>query len=477
MSRAIGRSDTRAALLHAARSLWRGWRSSRLLILLTALALAVATVGSVGLFTARVALALERQGSEALGGDLLLTSGRPIGDARRAVLVAQGLVTATLTQFQSVALAGERTSLVSVKAVDTGYPLRGQLQLAEAPFGQTRAAQDIPALDEAWADARVLAELGLEVGDTLQLGALHLRIGAVIALEPDRGGGFSNLAPRLLINAAALPASGLLGPGSRASYTLQVAGSPETIAAVRAEAGEKRVTPQDARPELRSALQRAGRFLDIASLAAALLAAAAIAIAARAHGAAAADEIALLKTLGAGQRFLAITLVTQLLLLGIVAGLVGTAVALVGQALIGHWLAGLMTVALPAAPMTPVFTALAVGLVMLLGFALPPVLQARRTPPLRLLKRAANAPVGRVPALLAMAATAALMLMQTGDTHLAFTVLAGSALAAAALALFAWLAVRALAPLRRTVGSAWRFGLGNLARREAASVAQAVALV
>jgi putative ABC transport system permease protein len=469
-------SGARAALLHAARSLWRGWRSSRLLILLAALALAVATVGSVGLFTARVALALERQGSEALGGDVLLTSGRPISEARRTTLAAQGLATAALTQFQSVALAGERTSLVSVKAVDNGYPLRGQLWLADAAFASPYTAPGVPALDAAWADPQVLAELGLNVGDGFQLGALHLRIGAVIAQEPDRGGGFSNLAPRLIINAAALPASGLLGPGSRASYTLQLAGPAPTIAAVVAAPGEKRITPQEARPELRSALQRAGRFLDIASLAAALLAAAAIAITARAHGAAAADEIALLKTLGAGQRFLAITLVAQLLLLGLLASAIGIGVALAGQALIGHWLAGMMTVELPAAPMAPLFTALTVGLVMLLGFALPPVLQARRTPPLRLLKRA-TAPAGNASAaVLAVLAISALLLMQTGDPQLALTVLAGSAAAAAALALLAWLAVRALAPLRRTVGSAWRFGLGNIARRQAASVAQAVAL-
>ncbi|MDP3859764.1 MAG: FtsX-like permease family protein [Stagnimonas sp.] len=501
------------ALSHALRSLARGWRSGRLLILALAIALAVAAVGSVGLFTERVRLALERQSGEALGADAVLSSRDPLPDALRARLGALGVRMAATTVFPSVAMAGERTSLVSVKAVETGYPLRGELRLSDLPFGPARAAGGVPAPGEAWADLRVLQELGLEPGQVLQLGRLNLVLRALIAFEPDRGGGFSDLAPRILINAAELPDSGLLSLGSRASYNLLLAGGAEDIAAAQAielAPGQKFGTPRDARRELSSALDRAGRFLDIAGLAAALLAAAAVALTARGYGAALRDEVALLKTLGARRGFLLRALGLQLLLLGAAAGGVGALLALGGQAVIGTLLAAAMKVELPAPPLLPLLSAYLLGLLMLLGFALPPVLEATRTPPLRVLARAVTASPTRWVPVAALLTVGALLFWQTGAPELAGIVLLGALLATGALALLAWLAVRALAPLRRTGGRArhgavsaasvgagapakvaldsllsraiapatfaWRFGLANVARRQAATVGQVVAL-
>ncbi|TAJ52725.1 MAG: FtsX-like permease family protein [Nevskiaceae bacterium] len=464
---------------HALRSLARGWRSGRLLILGFAIALAVASVGSVGLFTERVRLALERQSGEALGADALLGSRDPLPAALRAQLEALGLRTAAVTVFPSVAVAGDYTSLVSVKAVEAGYPLRGELRIAREPFGTPQAAPGVPLRGEAWVDLRVLQELGIDPGASLQLGRLQLKASALIAFEPDRGGGFSDLAPRLMINADDLPESGLLTLGSRASYNLLLAGSAEQIAAaqqIQLAPTQKFETPRDARRELSSALDRAGLFLDIAGLAAALLAAAAVALTARGHGASLRDEVALLKTLGARRRFLLQSLSLQLLLLGLVAGLVGALVALLGQAVIGALLSEAMKVELPAPPLAPLLSAYVLGLVMLLGFALPPVLAAVRTPPLRVLARELSAGPSRWVPVLALLAVVGLLLWQTGAPDLAGIVLVGAALACGALALLAWLMVRALAPLRRRGGSAWRFGLANVARRQAATVGQVVAL-
>jgi len=467
------------ALRHALKSLARSARSGRLVILFAALTLAVAATGSVGLFTERVRLALQQQSGDVLGGDALLRSRNPIPPDFIAALTATGVATTPVTGFASVAVAGERTSLVSVKAVGEGYPRRGTLKLTRELFGAMQDARGIPPRGEAWLDARALQELEIPLDAPFTLGELTLKATALIAYEPDRSGGFTELAPRLILNAEDLAVSGLLTTGSRATYTLQLAGPPEAItrakALPRAEA-VRWISAEEGRPEVKATLDRAGQFLDIAGLAAALLAAAAVALTARQHGEALRDEIALLKTLGARQGFLLRTLLLQLLLIGLAAGAVGCALAWGGQQAISGLLAGLLQVQLPAAPLAPLAAAWGLSLVLLLGFAAPPVLAARRTPPLRVLARDLAEGPSRWASLAAVAAVIALLLLWLDSPRLALTVLLGAALASALLAGLAWLAVRALTPLKDQVGAAWRFGLGNVARRRGATIAQVVAL-
>ena len=467
------------AALYAWRSTLRGARSGRLAILFAALVLAVAATGSVGLFTERVRAALEQQGGDALGGDALLKSRDPLPVAEHAALERTGVGVTPVVVFASVAAAGELTSLVSVKAVGEGYPRRGVLKLARESFGEMLPANGIPPRGTAWVDARLLADLQSALDQTFQLGNLTLKASALIVYEPDRGGGFTDLAPRVIIHADDLAASGLLSVGSRATYTLQLTGSTEALAAAEAlprSASSKWITPKEGRPEVKATLDRAGQFLDIAGLAAALLAAAAVALTARQHGEALHDEIALLKTLGARQGFLLQALLLHLLLLGLAASAVGCVLAWGGQLAISQLLAGVLQVVLPSATVAPLFAAAGLSLILLLGFAAPPVLAARRTPPLRVLARDLTPDASRAAPLVAILAVVALLLGWLQSPQLALTVLLGAGGAAAVLALLAWLAVRALGPLKNRVGAAWRFGLGNIARRQSATVAQVVAL-
>lgn len=468
-----------SALRYAGRRLRRGWNSGELLILALALTIAVAAVSAVTLFTERMRLAIASQTGETLGADLVFRARDPLPAAITDAVAASGAAHTPVVQFPSVVLQGEATALASIKAVAAGYPLRGTLRISDEPFGAARDAGGVPPAGEAWVDLRLWQELGLSRDAALQAGAVALRVRAVVVEEPGRGAGFSDLAPRLLINAADLAATGLLGPGARAEYALHVAGSAAQLAPLQAlelPAGVRRLTPQDARPELKNALRTAGEFLGIARLAAALLAAAAIALCAWQWGLKLRDEVALLKCLGARQGFILRALALNLLLLGLVAGAAGALLGLAGQEVVARLLGSLMQLTLPAPPLAPLLQAWAVALVLLLGFALPPILQARTTPPIRVFQRDAAMPTRRLPALAAVATVIALLWWQT-ETWKAAALVLGAALALClALGLFAWLLVLALAPLKRAVGSSWRFGLGNIARRRGATVAQTVAL-
>lgn len=474
-------SGEASALRFALRRLRRGWRSGELLILLLALLIAVSASGTVRLFAERVRLALNEGSSEALGADLVISSNKPLPERLRQSAQREQLRSAEVVQLSSVVFAAEVSSLASIKAASADYPLRGTLRLAALPYAPAQDAK-APPPGAAYVDARLWQDLQLRSGGEVAVGELKLRVAGVIENEPDRGNGFSDLAPRLMMNRADLDASGLLGPGSRADYRLYLAGAREAIARLvpaQPEHGLRYTQPQDARRELRGVVQRAGQLLDLAVLAAMLLAAAAVAQAARQYGEKQREEIALLKCLGASRAFITRALLLQLLLLGLAAGAGGALLAAAGQRALAALLQSSLQLALPPVSLQPLLGAVALGLLMLLGFAAPPLLSARNTPVLRVLQRAAESPgAQRLSLLLALATAALLLWLATGDAALALRVALGTALTLGVLALLAWLLVYALQPLRRggRRGFALRFGLANLARRRGATVAQATGL-
>lgn len=462
------------------RRLRRGWRSGELLILALALTIAVASASAVNLFTERVRTAINNQTGDTLGADLVISSRQLLSADFVAQVQQNATQTTTATLFPSVVFAGEVSTLASIKAVNTGFPLRGRLTVANEAFGEARAADGIPPAGEAWVDQRLLQELNLTVGASLRAGARDFRITAVIVEEPGRSVGFTDLAPRLMINGDDLAATTLLGSGSRAEHILLVAGSAEQRAAIKALELPRNVrlrTPQESRPELEQALKSAGEFLGLAQIAATLLAAAAIALCAWQYGQKLRDEVALLKCLGARSGFILAELTLHLLLLGLAASALGAVAGFAAQEVIAQMLGSLMELTLPPPPLMPLFNAAGLSLLLLLSFALPPLLQARKVAPVRVFQRdAQNSTSRNLPMIAAGIGVITLLWTQTGELASASYVLGGAVLLLGVLGGLAWLLVLALSPLKRAVGTSWRFGLGNVARRRGSSVAQVVAL-
>ncbi len=457
----------------------RWLRTPELLILAAAVAIAVAASSAVGLFSDRVSRALEDQSGEAFGADVALRSRDPLPVAFEQSLQKLELRRAHLVQFPSVAFVGDASSLAAVKAVDGNYPLRGTLRSAGEPFGDERAEPRGPGPGEVWVDLRLWQDLGLSIGAQIQIGKSSLRVSRILAYEPDRGGGFSDLAPRLMISVDELPATGLVTAGSRVQYTDMFAGPSDRVASLRAlemPAGVRLTTPQDGRREIGNSLARARQFLDIAVLSAMLLAGAAIGASAHQHGQRLRDEAAILKALGATSRQVAGRALSRLLTIALAAGTVGLMLGFGAQAVVAALAGGLMTAPLPPAQPLAAIWSLVLALLLVFGFAAPSFLAARKTSPIRVLQRAETRTGSRVALVAAALAAAALVALQAGDLKLAGYVIVGAIGAALVLGLMAWLLVRVLAGLRSRGGTALRFGLANIARRRMASVGQAVAL-
>ena len=467
----------------ALRNLWRDMRSGELSVLLLALMIAVLSLTAVGFFISRVSAGVSAQAAEVLAADLRLESSVPIPPQYFSDAQSRGLKTAKILSFPTAIFNGGQNQLVAFNAVSQGYPLRGHVRIADEPFGVARETDQIPGKGEVWLDARVMAQLQVALGASIHIGAATFKVSQVLDYRPDQGGGFANLAPAALINYADLDATQLIQPGSRANYYALFAGPAGAIEDFRTYL-KKSKTPSEriddvanSSRQLSSAIDRATRFLNLASLAAVLLAAIAVAMGARRYAARHIDTVALMKCMGASQNFVLAVSLLELTLLSLFAVLLGSAFGFVAQLGLAWLLKSLIHGVLPGASLAPLPIALVTVVAMLIGFAAPPLLQLKNTPPARVLRKSVSAPPLRygVSYLLALGALLAILWSLVHDTELVLGVLAGVLGVGLALALAGFGLVRLTGRLRGGVGVAWRYGLANVSRRGGGSVVQIVA--
>lgn len=447
-----------------ARSLWRDLRSGDLRLLIVAVTLAVAALTAVGFFSDRLQGGLQRDARQLLGGDVVLSTDSAPPEAVRAKAASLGLRTATTVSFPTMARAGQArggaSKLVALKAVPPGYPLRGSLSVATAPEQAGRTTRAVPARGEAWIDAALLESMNLRIGDDLLLGDASFTVARLIVIEPDRGGGFVNFSPRVMVNEADLAATGLVQPASRLRYRFAVAGEDAPVQQFArwvtqvVDQGEMRGTRvetlESGRSDVRQTMDRAEKFLNLVALLAAMLSAVAVALAARGFAANHLDDCAMLRVLGLSQRSIALAYCAEFALVGLGASALGVAIGFGVHHVFVALLAGLVEVALPAPSFWPPVFGLGMGATLLIAFGLPPVLQLARVPPLRVIRR----DVGNLkPASLAVmglgvAGFAALLLAVSRDITLGLIAVGGFAGAVLVFAGLSWLAVKLL---RRSV--------------------------
>ena len=447
----------------AGRQVWRDFIAGELKLLLWAVVLAVGALTAVGFFADRMRAGLVRDAAQLLGGDAVVLSDKPLLPAFVQAAAARGLAVGQAANFPSMARAGAgqggAAKLAAIKAVDAAYPLRGTISVKFGESAPVQALHNGPAPGAVWIDPPLANALALKVGDGLELGDATLRIAGLITIEPDRGAGFSALAPRVMLNLADLPATGLVQPSSRVTWRLALGASAndaESVPAftewakakIKAESlrGIRLESLASGRPEMTQTVDRAQQFLSLVALLTALLSAVAVAVAARDFAQRHLDDCAMLRVLGQTQNRIAAVHALEFFGLGLFASLLGLGLGFVLHLGFVALLAGWLPNGLPWPGPAPALLGVGVGLTLLVGFGLPPVLQLARVPPLRVLRRDVGTPKAASVGVLvgAFLGFAVLMTVAARDIKLGLYSVGGFAAAAVLFALVAWLAVAAL---------------------------------
>ena len=461
----------------------RDWRAGELRLLLAALLVAVGTVSAITFFVDRLHQALLAESTSFLAADRVLSGGQPIPDSFRDGAISQGLVISDTLLFPSMVYAetsAARNQLVSVKAVSETYPLRGTLRIADEPFATDRPTESLPQRGEVWLDSRLFPSLGVALGDFVQVGYEKLKISRVLTSEPDRGGSFFDLGPRVLMRMADVPATRVIQPGSRIGYRLLLAGDDRALSDYREQFREQFLgkyrwqSIRESSPSIGSALDRAESFLLLGGLLAVILAGIAVALSANRYAKRHYDHVSVLKTLGATPGEIQwgyFGVLTVLGVGGVVLGLLlGTGIHLGIVQLLATYLPS----NLPLPGTRPLWLGAATGFICLIAFALPPLLALKNISPMRAVRRdlSVTTTSGLITYGLGTCGALTLLVWYSNSLWLTFWALAGGFLVCLVFGIIATLLLRGGRLAGMQAGSLWRLALAGLQRRRRENVAQ-----
>jgi putative ABC transport system permease protein len=462
----------------SARLAWRGVKAGEYRVLLVALMLAVACATLLGVLGERMQGALDHEAARISGGDLVVSGREPADTDLQDHLTYQGLRWSQRVSLTTMAGLNDALLLISLTAVDDGYPLLGEVRLSLS--GDEQVVTHPPEKGHIWLERGLALRLDASPGDLIELGDQQLEFSAYLLETPDQSRGFASFSPRALVHLDSLQGSALLGPLSRARWNLGITGAADTLDRLRTELPE-RLNPdqrlrdmQEDRPGVARALEEGRRYLGMAGLIAVLLASLAVALASQRQARRQAKEVALLRCLGQSRARVRRLFLLQLFWLGLAAGLFGGLAGYLAHLGLVQVLSPLLPLTLPAPSVWPLLAAVFLALWLLLGFSLAPLLGLAQVSPLAVLQSRPwkLSGSGLLSYGLAGLATLGLGYWLSGDLLLTLWTLAGLAVAGFIVAGLGWLLIRLLMTRLQQFPWQWRQGLRRLGRNPGETLLQ-----
>lgn len=369
-------------------------RRGELTVILLAIVLSVASVMSLSLFSERLQSALNERSAQFLAADSVLYSTQKVNPAWLEKAEGMGINTARQTRLQSMAFSDENMSLVTLRASNDRYPLKGDIRISEQPFAPGEITDTLPNPGEVWIESQLFETLGVELGGFIDVGDARLKVTKVLIELPD--GGFSVFAinPRILMRLEDLPSANIQGPGARVWNAHYFTGEKDVI-----ESYYEWLEPQlendihewssvdDAESGIGNSVARAEQFFLLASLLAIVLASVAIAVAAQRYSQRHYDPVAIFKTLGASKSLVQKVYLLQVLFVTLLGIFIGCVIGFVIQQVVVWAIADQVPVAVQAWFWGPVWIAIFTGLVCAVLFSVYPLMRLFSVPPLRVLRK------------------------------------------------------------------------------------------
>ena len=470
----------------AGQQLFSQWKSGDLRVMLLALVLAVTSITAVNFFINRIALHLNAQGGLLLGGDLVVISDHAIPASYYELAKQYGLTSTTTLEFPSMVINGERNQLAEIKALSTGFPLRGNFGVQLSNQQSPVSLQSTPNKGEVWIEPRLANTLKLSIGDSVELGAARFKIAGILTREPSRGGDMFSFAPRLMMHSDDIAATKLVQFGSRLKYQLLVAGAADKVTQFsnditpKLTRGERIEDVKTARLEIKSALDKAETFLSLSAFASVVLSIVAMLLASIPFIARSTDTAALMRCFGASKANIEKLMLLQSAFLALIGGLLGCLLGYILQYGLAYIAGRLFLETLPSPNMTPILMGLSLAFAILFSIMLPHIQALKNVPIMRILRhdfaeQSVSVWLKYAPILIVIIL---LMFVLAKTLQLAFVFLAGIL----GICLVAGLLAYGLAKLLKKISQqatdnknyAINLGFANLNRRLGLSIAQII---
>lgn len=396
----------------------QSFASSGLYLLIFALCLAISATTALKFSNQQIQQAVNVQAAKMQAADLVLSDQYPIEEKWQRSAQQRDLQQSHVTLFSSMAHTDANFVMVNVKAIESNFPLRGELRV------QPAAAQIQSG--EVWLSQRAMDLLKLKLLDNVQIADASFKVSALIEHDSNQEMGFSGFSPTVIISQQDVARTQAIQVGSRAEYRLLLAGGAEAVTGFEADFKQQQAqhapqqprqdlergatdasvasaedspsslklrTAQQANVRLMKPIENLETFLQLANILTILLCGIAIALSSQRYVQQSQDHIALMRCLGAsrGQMLYAyllllLSVVAIAIVLGSAAGL-GFAYLLlqlmsqlIPQLQFSFSLLDMLTGPLPIAVLTSV--------VVLLGFVLPSLWELLNTAPIRVLRQA-----------------------------------------------------------------------------------------
>jgi putative ABC transport system permease protein len=474
----------------AAKIAWRETRASsgRFIFVILAVAAGVGSLTGVRGFSRAFYAMLQRDARTFMAADLTVRTFQmpsPKQTETMNQLARRGIEHTQVTETLTMASPRNDAAplLISVKAIDPAvYPFYGTVKFNPPLDVRTALQPDTVAVADG-----VLLRLNARVGDTVRIGGQPFRISAEVINEPDRMTGSLNVGPRVMISRAGLARTGLLIAGSRAAerYLFKV---PPSIQIQKVREDLRKVFRDgliadysQAHPLIEQGLRQSTTFLSLVSLIALVIGALGVATAIQAHLQQKMDSIAVMKCLGAKSTQVLRIYVLQTAGLGLAGSLAGIALGSIVQMAFPLFLTRYFQVSFaPRFDIVSALQGLAVGLLTVLLFTIPPLLGIRHIRPALIFRREMAGPQASVrerwkrtggsvisaTVILAFVGLLAAWLSENTKTGVYFAI--AMAVGILSLAVVAWLLLQALRwfsrHLPRRAGPVVRQGIANLYR-------------
>ena len=453
---------------------WREIRQGQLWLVTLALSLIIACVFALSALVSRVEAIIVDQGRSALTADSVLVSSQPIDLSQLKALSTDAVKVAQQIRFGTMAFSDNGMQLVSVKAVDSVFPLRGELNLQSA---DAALLEHHVKPQQLWLTERLFSLLNVKIGDVLMLGDAELKISGRITQDPELSFNPFSQMPTVFINQQDIEVVGGVQPGSRISYRYYFSGSNKSLADIRQQLiltpSQRWLTENDA-GRSGDFIERARQYLSLTLVLVVLIAAATLVLTCQHYAATRKTVVAMMKSLGATKGFLWRWLLTQIGLVFVVAIVIGLTLGLGLEWLLRYPLQNLLPDQLPAMGIAP----FAISLLLALLIALPalgiPLSRLVQTSAINSVQVSTIAPTSSRLAWLLLLLPVLAAIVWIGTNFLVWLTLLGIV---GLLLVLAGIGVAVIALLQRVkLGAAYSLALSRVNRSKIKTATQLVAL-